>query len=76
MTDRPGLAQALRNQAAEHQAAADARSAPARDQRETALKADAALYGTAGWDALPAARQAIVANYVRQTQQGGGSDAA
>lgn len=81
MTDRPSMTEAISSSLAQQDSTASQkartdRETTTREQAAASLTADAALYGTAGWDALPAARQARVAAHVRQAQQGGGSDAA
>jgi hypothetical protein len=73
------MTEAIGSSLAAQKAAAAERTAPAREQEAAALKADAALFGTPGWDALSDLRRARVAAHVRQaaqTQTGGGSDAA
>ncbi|WP_405797227.1 hypothetical protein [Streptomyces sp. NBC_01506] len=76
MTDRPNLTEAIGNHLAERQRVADEAAAPEREAREQQQKADAALYGTAGWETLGDRRRELAAAYVRAQQAGGGSDAA
>lgn len=76
MTDRPTLYEGLRNRIKDGQTKAAERSAPDREAFAKKVKTDAALYGTPAWDALPASRKALVAEYTRQSQQGGTDDAA
>jgi hypothetical protein len=71
MTDRPALGQALRNQFTERMAAGQAQ-----EDRRKQLEADAELYGTPGWDALPEGRRRLVAAHVRRAHQQGADDAA
>jgi hypothetical protein len=58
------------------QKARDEATAPEREAREKSLAADAALYGTAGWESLSSSRQALVSAWSAQQAQGGGDDAA
>ncbi|WP_405677287.1 hypothetical protein OG292_22435 [Streptomyces sp. NBC_01511] len=77
MTDRPTMNEAIGSHLAERQEAADAAAAPEREAREAQQKADAALYGTAGWESLGYRRREMAAGYVRRQQAaGGGTDAA
>ncbi|MER6199819.1 hypothetical protein ABT234_20920 [Streptomyces sp. NPDC001586] len=61
---RPDLYGAIGGALAEQQAAAAAKRAPDREQHEAGLDRDAALYGTAAWDALSPMRKARVARHV------------
>ncbi|WP_158840953.1 hypothetical protein [Saccharothrix deserti] len=63
---RPSLWQAIQAKGEADQAAADETARPEREAYEAALAADAALYGTAGWEALPTPRRAQVAAWARQ----------
>ncbi|WP_435272203.1 hypothetical protein [Streptomyces parvulus] len=47
-----------------------------RDAADRQMKADAALYGTAGWEALSDRRRARAAQHTAEQAQGGGNDAA
>lgn len=79
MTDRPNLAGAILAQVTEREAAATAAAAPAHDAFEARIEAEAALYGTAGWDALSPQRRQFIASRVAlkaRTAQGGAGDAA
>ncbi|QQM42816.1 hypothetical protein [Streptomyces liliifuscus] len=59
------------------QAAADEAARPEREAREQQLEADAALHGTAGWQALsPHRRQMVAAHVARQAQEAGNDAAA
>lgn len=73
MTERLTMAEAIGANLAEQQQAADEAAAPEREAREQQQKADAALYGTAGWETLSPARRGFAAAYVRAHQAGGGS---
>lgn len=61
---RPDLHGAIGAVIAQRQADAEAAAAPERAEREARLDRDAALYGSAGWEALPAARRAMAARHV------------
>ncbi|MFI9063240.1 hypothetical protein ACIGQE_15360 [Streptomyces sp. NPDC053429] len=61
---RPDMGAAIRKHYAGKQAAADAKTAPERDPLEEQARADAALYGTPGWDALTEIRRRRAAKYV------------
>lgn len=77
MTTRPGLRQSVSNQLTERQEAAAERGRPEREARDAGLARDAALYGTAGWDALSPARRQMVSLFVQQNAaQAGGDNAA
>ncbi|MFD8948537.1 hypothetical protein ACFV0B_06750 [Streptomyces xanthophaeus] len=67
---RPDLYGAIGGVIAEQQAAADAKSAPEREQHEAALDHDAALYGTPAWDVLSPMRKARVARHVATKSTG------
>jgi hypothetical protein len=54
---RPSMNAAIAAHLAARKAAADARDAPAVAARAARATADAALYGTPAWDALPGARR-------------------
>lgn len=77
MTERStDLYSALEADRIARQQAADEATRPERERIEQQAKADAGLYGTAGWDALGDHRQARARHYATQQAQGGGSDAA
>lgn len=73
---RPDMGGAVRDHIARKQAAADEKAAPERDRLEKQAKADAALYGTPGWDALTDLRKRRAAQYVSRKAQSEGGDAA
>lgn len=58
------------------QKASDEATRPEREAREKRLTADAALYGTAGWESLSPARRELASAWSAQQAQGGADDAA
>lgn len=75
-TRRPDLYAAVAADQAAKQKAHDEATAPEREAREKQAKADAALYGTAGWSTLSDRRRQRAAQYAARPTEGGGSDAA
>lgn len=73
-SQRPSLAASIRNKMAADQAAKDSRDKPARDARDAQAKADAKLFGTAGWNALSDVRKRLASVYIKQQSEKGGSD--
>lgn len=71
---RPDLFTAINDRVKAQQEATDEAGAPERERREQQVSADAALYGTAGWEGLSDARRARAAHFA--ARQGGGDDAA
>ncbi|MGW3650225.1 hypothetical protein [Streptomyces sp. NPDC000878] len=57
------------------QQARNAATAPEREARDKQLKADAALHGTAGWEALSPYRREMVSAWAAQQARGGADDA-
>lgn len=77
MTERStNLYSALEADRIAKQQAADEAARPEREAAEQQAKADAALYGTAGWDALGDLRRARAGQYAAQQAQGGDDNAA
>ncbi|MGW2438752.1 hypothetical protein ACWCY1_18720 [Streptomyces goshikiensis] len=72
---RPELGGAIRDHYASKKAAADEKAAPERERVEKQAKADAALYGTPGWDALTEMRRRRAAQYVTRKAEKGGDAA-
>lgn len=66
MTERPDLFGAVAGHIATKQATADEKARPEREAREARLKADAALHGTPGWEAIGPARRSIAAQWSAQ----------
>jgi len=78
MTDqrRPDLLTAVGAVLDSQQKARDEAAAPEREAQEQQAKADARLYGTAGWDVIGTRRQQQAAAYAARVVEGGGDDAA
>jgi hypothetical protein len=74
-TTRPGLWKAIEDKNAADDAAAEEARQPERKAFEQSLAADAKLYGTAGWDALPSPRRQQVAAWVARQAHAGGDAA-
>ncbi|WP_328846085.1 hypothetical protein [Streptomyces sp. NBC_00258] len=73
---RPGLLAAIdASRIAQETAAAEA-TRPEREAREQQIEADAALHGTAGWQALSTHRRQMAAAHVARQAQEAGNDAA
>ncbi|MFG3189257.1 hypothetical protein [Streptomyces omiyaensis] len=73
---RPDLRGAVAALLKSQQAAAEEAAAPEREARDKQAAADAALYGTAGWDALTDARRRHAAAHTARQSEAGGPDAA
>ncbi|MFE5296408.1 hypothetical protein [Streptomyces sp. NPDC056632] len=70
-TRRPDLFGAVAAELEAKRQAAEQATAPERDARERQAAADAALYGSAGWDALSDDRRRLAAAYaIRQAEEG------
>ncbi|MFE5397437.1 hypothetical protein ACFQ9U_23125 [Streptomyces sp. NPDC056568] len=65
---------AAHNEAQER--ARDEKHQAERDAADKQVRADAALYGTAGWEALSDRRRARAAQHTAEQAHGGGNDAA
>ncbi|MFE1344715.1 hypothetical protein [Streptomyces sp. NPDC058757] len=73
---RPDLRGAVDAALKVQQAAAEEAAAPEREARDKQAAADAALYGTAGWDALTDTRRRLAAAHVARQGEERGPDAA
>lgn len=78
---RADLIASIQEHTEEQQRRLEERDAATRAPMEERFRRDAALYGTAAWDALPAGRRQMASMWARQeaeqaAEQQGGGDAA
>jgi hypothetical protein len=74
-TRSPSLWNAIQDRQEADDAAEQEARRPEHEAYEQALAADAKLYGTAGWDALPPARRMQVSAWAAQQTQSSGDAA-